>query len=176
MPQKKNNHGGGVEVKNHNYPSAELRCVEEKEKAGASGREACATNLIKSKWNNGVMGCDRLPIAVLVTADGQPYRFTGSSIPGVCNAVQTAFLKNGKWSNSTYELHHHAATAFVAWYEDWDTGEVWPQSSWEEAYRFLATKAPTLKPGLFEAFVRQHWPRAASKFDAVGRCRGHYCV
>jgi hypothetical protein len=129
---------------------------------------------MKSKWNDGIMSRGRAPIAVLVTADGQPHRFTGRSIPGVCHAVAVGYEKKGKWSNSDYEVLHHDTTAFVAWYEDWDTGEVWPQSSWEEAYRFLATKAPTLKPGLFNAFVRQHWSKAAEKFDAVAAAEAEF--
>jgi hypothetical protein len=129
---------------------------------------------MKSKWNDGIMSRGRRPIAVLVTADGQPHRFTGTSIPGVCHAVHVGYEKKGKWSNSTYELLHHDTTAFVSWYEDWDTGEVWPQSSWEEAYRFLATKAPALKPELFAAFVRQHWPKAAEKFDAVAAAEAEF--
>jgi hypothetical protein len=129
---------------------------------------------MKSKWNDGIMSRGRSPVAVLVTVDGQPHRFTGRSIPGVCHAVQTGYEKKGKWSNSDYEILHHDTTAFVSWFQDWDTGETWPQSSWEEAYRFLATKAPTLKPGLFDAFVRQHWPRAAEKFDAVAAAEAEF--
>jgi hypothetical protein len=120
------------------------------------------------------MSRGRRPIAVLVTADGQPHRFTGASIPGVCHAVAVAYQKNGKWSNSTYELHHHDTTAFVSWFQDWDTGETWPQASWEEAYRFLAQKAPALKPELFAAFVRQHWPKAAEKFDGVAAAEAEF--
>jgi hypothetical protein len=122
---------------------------------------------MKSKWNDGIGSRDRAPVAVLVTADGQPHRFTGKSIPGVCQSTQTDFTKNGKWSNSDFEILHHDTTAFVSWRQDWDTGKTWPQASWDEAYRFLATQAPALKPGLFDSFVRQHWPKTAARFDEV---------
>ena len=122
---------------------------------------------MKSAWNDGIGNRGRNPVAVLVTADGKPHRFTGESIPGVCQSTRTGSEKKGKWSNTDYAVLHHDTTAFVAWRQDWETGESWPQASWEEAFRWLATKAPALKPGHFEAFVRANWPKATEKWDAV---------
>lgn len=122
---------------------------------------------MKSTWNDGIGNRGRNPVALLVTADGKPHRFTGASIPGVCQSTRTGSEKNGKWSNCDYAVLHHDTTAFVAWMQDWGTGETWPQSSWDEGFRWLATKAPALKPGHFDAFVRANWPKAAEKWDAV---------
>lgn len=122
---------------------------------------------MKTNWNNGIGKRGRNPVAILVTAEGQPHRFAGASIPSVCQSTRTGSEKNGKWSNCDYAVLHHDTTAFVSWMQDWETGESWPQSSWDEGYRWLATKAPALKPGLFEAFVRTNWPAAAEKWDAV---------
>lgn len=106
-------------------------------------------------------------MAVLVTAEGRIHKFTGASIPGVCQSTETGREKNGKWSNCDYAVLHHETTSFVAWQQDWDTGESWPQYSWEEGFMWLANKAHALKPELFDAFVRANWPKAAEKWDAV---------
>jgi len=122
---------------------------------------------METKWNNKIGNRGRKPVAVLVTADGQPHRFSGASIPGVCQSTVTGSTKQGKWSSTDYSVLHHETTAFVSWRQDWDTGESWPQSSWDAAFRWLATKAPALKPEPFESFIRANWPATAERWDAV---------
>jgi hypothetical protein len=123
--------------------------------------------MMKSIYNDGIGKRGRKPVAVLVTVDGQPHRFTQDSISGVCQSTLIGSEKKGKWSNRDYAVLYHDTTAFVSWMQDWDTGESWPQSSWDAGYRWLATKAPALKPGLFDAFIRANWPKTAEKWDAV---------
>jgi len=124
-------------------------------------------NVMKTNWNNqsGKMG--RAAMAVLVTANGMPYRFSGVSIPGVCQSTETGSTRVGKWSCSVYSVAHHEATTFVAWVQDWDTGESFPQPSWQGGFLWLATKAPALNRASFEAFIKGQFPEAAAKWDAV---------
>ena len=124
---------------------------------------------MKTIWNNRQESRDRQACACLVTVDGNFYWFTGQSIVGVCNAIETAREKNGKWSNSTYTITHADTTAFVSWYQDWDTGRTWPQSSWDAAFIWLAEKAPTLDRQAFVRFVRSEsrWSKTVLEWDAA---------
>lgn len=122
---------------------------------------------MNSIWSNRIGSRRREPVAALVTPDGQPHHFTGKSIPGVCQSTQTAYEKAGVWSNSTFSVLHNNSTAFVSWMEDFGTGEAWPQESWDSGFRWLASRAPALKPGMFDTFIRTHFPKTANKWDAV---------
>lgn len=122
---------------------------------------------MKTTWNDRQGSRDRRAWCVLVTADGNVHRFMGSSIPGVCYAAEIDHTRDGKWSNSTWEITHAETTAVVSWMEDWGTGQVFPQVSWEAGYFWLAGQAPTLTREGFEAFIRAHCPRHAERWDAA---------
>lgn len=122
---------------------------------------------MKSTWNNSIGNRERKALACLVTFEGTPHQFREKSIPGVCQSTITGFQKAGKWSNQDFQILHHDTTSFVSWRQDYDTGEPWPQASWHEGFLWLAKQAPTLKPGAFDAFIRQEWPATASKWDSV---------
>jgi len=66
-----------------------------------------------------------------------------------------------------YSISHHEATTFVTWEQDWDTGESFPQASWQKGFLWLATKAPALDFLAFEGFVRGQFPKTAATWDAV---------
>lgn len=134
--------------------------------AQSATQQTNKTNM-KSTWNDGIGSRERSPVACLVTEAGQPHKFAGASIPGICQSTKTGSEKKGKWSNCDYAVLHHDSTIFVSWRQDWDTGESWPQSSWDEGYRWLATKAPSLSMVHFESFIRANWPKAAAKWDLV---------
>ena len=122
---------------------------------------------MKSTWNNRQGNRDRQAVAVLVTADGRVHKFTGASLPGVCQSSETDREKNGKWSNSTFEVLHHDTTSFVGWSQDWDTGETFPQVSWDAGFLWLKTAAPAVTMSGFESFIREGFPKTAARWDAV---------
>ncbi len=124
---------------------------------------------MKTVWDNQQGSRDRQKVAVLVTASGEAYRFTGSSIPGVCRADQTGFHKQGKWSYAVFQILHHETTTFVSWHQDWGTGYTWPQASWDDGFLWLAKQAPLLSRSGFEALIREHWPKTAARWDEAAR-------
>jgi len=116
-------------------------------------------------WNDRQGSRDRSVHLVLVTYDGKPHTFKGNSIENVCHAIETSYEKNGKWSNTTYRIIHSESTAAVAWMDDWGTGRMFPQSSWEEGYLWVAEKAPMLDRELFQAWVRDLFSKTAERWN-----------
>lgn len=55
------------------------------------------------KYNDGLLNGSRTPRLYLVRGD-EAKKFTGENIPGFTAIVTAVFDKNGKWSNTTYEL------------------------------------------------------------------------
>jgi len=116
-------------------------------------------------WNNRQGNRDRKAYAVLITEDGNVHQFTGASIPGVCESIETNYEKAGKWSNWTFEVLHRDSTSFVAWMADWDLGVPFPQPSWEAGFLWLATQAPGLSVDGFRSFIHRQFPQTAEKWD-----------
>jgi len=129
---------------------------------------------MKSTWNNRQGNRDRQAMAVLVTADGRVHKFTGSSLPGVCQSSETGREKNGKWSNSTYAVLHHETTSFVGWSQDWDTGQSFPQASWDAGFLWLKTAAPAVTMNGFESFIREGFTKTAARWDAVSAAEAEF--
>lgn len=55
------------------------------------------------KYNNGLLNGSRTPRLYLARG-GEVQAFTGKNIPGFVAVVTAVYEKNGKWSNTTYEL------------------------------------------------------------------------
>ncbi len=55
-------------------------------------------------YNDGQGHRDRAAFAVLISADGAVTAFTGTSIPKLVAVTGREYVKNGKWSNTTYSL------------------------------------------------------------------------
>lgn len=116
-------------------------------------------------WNDGMGHRSRSPRCLVVAPNGDIHRFTGSSIPGVVKVLGSDYVKNGKWSNSTYRCVSPIGTVPVSWEQDWDTGETFPQDSWDAAFAWLKSHAPHASRKAFEEIVRKEWEKAAAKFD-----------
>lgn len=121
---------------------------------------------VKWTWNDGQGRRGRQPRCFVVAPTGEVSRFEGRDIPGVVKVLGSDFTKNGKWSNSTFRCISPAGTVQVSWDQDWDTGETFPQDSWEAAYGWLVERAPHASRESFEAVVREKFSQAADKFDA----------
>jgi hypothetical protein len=115
------------------------------------------------KWNNGMKSRSRMAHAAIVVADGTVHRFRGNSIPGVCAASTLSHEKNGKWSNSTFEVLMAPESAFVDWVDDWDTGREFPQKNWDEIHKFFSQVAPWIKMEQVVEFVKSNFPVTANR-------------
>lgn len=129
---------------------------------------------MKSSWNDRQGNRDRQAVAVLVTADGRVHKFTGESIPGVCQSSRTGYEKAGKWSNSTFSILHHDTTKLVSWSQSWDTGRTWPQESWAEGFLWLKTAAPAVTREHFETFIRAEFPKTVPRWDSVAAAEAEF--
>lgn len=121
--------------------------------------------LVEWSWNDGMESRSRHPACLVITAAGIVHRFTGSDIPGVVKVVKTQYEKNGKWSNSTYHCVSPQGTKTYTWSQSWEEGLYWPQASWEEAVKTVQRSALQVDPASLEATIREHWGKAATKFD-----------
>ncbi|MBD3366412.1 hypothetical protein GF360_03700 [candidate division WWE3 bacterium] len=116
-------------------------------------------------WNDGLASRSRRPACLIITPQGDVYRFEGGDIEGVVKVTKEDYEKNGKWSNSTYHCVSPSGSIIYSWRQSWEEGLFWPQASWEEAITEVQQEAPQAKPEAIEAIIREHWSRAAEKFD-----------
>lgn len=56
-------------------------------------------------------------------------------------------------------------TVFVSFRQNWDTGQTWPQTSWDEAFEWLKSQAPLADKAKFEQFIRTEFAKTAARFD-----------
>lgn len=107
---------------------------------------------------------NRPAVCLLVPINGTLHRFTGESIPGVCHAVEIA---RDEGSVSTWKITHKETTAVVSLFGDLATGRMFPQTSWEAGYLWLAQQAPMLTTNAFQAFIRDTETGTAKRWDAA---------
>lgn len=124
-----------------------------------------AKELVEWSWNDGIGSRSRRPACLVITAAGIVRRFRGIDIPGAVKVVKTQYEKNGKWSNSTYHCVSPQGTKVYSWRQSWEEGLYWSQASWEEAIKTVQQSAPQVDPGSLEAAIREHWDKAATRFD-----------
>lgn len=117
-------------------------------------------------WKDGLGSRSRKPACLVVTKDGSVYEFKDADIPNVVRIVKKPFTKNGKWSYTEFHCVSPLGTSTVQWMEDFETGEFWPQASWQEAYDAVAEKAPQVRMDVLQAIIRSNFPSAGEKFDA----------
>jgi hypothetical protein len=116
-------------------------------------------------WNDGRGNRGRCPRCFVVSPVGEVFRFTGQDIPDLVKVLGCDYEKCGKWSNSTYRCLSPSGATPISWRQDWDTGETFPQDSWEEAFEWIEEQAPQAQFDSFEGVVRAEFPTAAQKFD-----------
>jgi hypothetical protein len=122
---------------------------------------------MKTTWCDKQGSRDRQAVAALVTSDGEVIKFKGESLPKVCAVAVISRSKNGKWSNSTYEITHSEATTVVAWMEDFETGQTFPQASWATGYLWFKVQAPAASIANFDSYVRANYPKTAVRWDSA---------
>lgn len=121
--------------------------------------------MLEWTWNDGLATRSRNPACIVFDREGNGYRFVGQDIPGIAKVTKRVFEKNGKWSNTTYHVISPEGTEIYSWHQSWNESLYWPQGSWEEAFAAVQKEAPNADPAAIEAIIRQHWGKAAAKFD-----------
>ena len=72
-------------------------------------------------WNDKPLSRQREAWLLLIH-DDTVYPFEGRDIPGVCAVVSKVFHKDGKWSNTTYNLAIDDEVMEVSGYDDFNSG------------------------------------------------------
>ncbi len=125
-------------------------------------------------WNDELGNRSRKPACIVAQPDGTCVTFSNhlrdnpasAGIPGVAEIVNRQYVKNGKWSHTTYTVLSPEGTTPIAWYQSWEEGEFFPQTYWDEAVTWLCQQAPQVSAEQAEAVIRRSFPGAAKKFDA----------
>lgn len=105
------------------------------------------------EWNDKQGNRDRRAYCVLADGEGRLHNFTGSPIEGVCKSRELESTRDGKWSNSTYQIRLLAGSR-VAWsgHEDFNTRRITgPAQTWAElaaAWGVPEAEARAFLPGL----------------------------
>jgi hypothetical protein len=121
--------------------------------------------MMEWNWNDGIGNRGRHPACLVITAQGLVFKFTGSDIPGVVRVLKENYVKNGKWSNTTFSCISPQGTTVYSWRQSWEEGLYWPQASWEEAVETVRKVAPQVNPSSLKGVIRMDWGKAAEKFD-----------
>jgi len=120
-------------------------------------------------WNDKLGHRSRCPRCVIITNKGDVVRFEGNDIKGIVKVLGSSFIKNGKWSNTTYRCISPDGTHVVSWKQDWENGETFPQDSWEDAFEWLKNQIEIedviINFDSFKECVRTNWVKSAHKFD-----------
>lgn len=72
-------------------------------------------------YNDGMASRSRHPMLLFAKAD-HLVKFTGEDIPGVCTVLSSSYTKNGKWSNTTYQLSYNPEYSPKELRQSWDMG------------------------------------------------------
>jgi len=115
------------------------------------------------KYNDGLQPGGRRPRLYLVKGD-LAMKFRGSSIPGICQVINTQYKQNGKWSNTTYDLDlmpgvrsiYFLAPLHGTWGEEF--------KSWGEAIADLQLSIETSK-----RIVKTEYPAVWSRLEETER-------
>jgi len=112
----------------------------------------------------------RKPICLIIPNSGEKiYIFSPKGVEGIYIASERDYKRDGKWSYSTWEITHDDSTTVLMFYEDFEMGTFFPQTSWEEGYAWMNHRAPQIKWGAFEQFIRDNFPVVANDWDEYER-------
>lgn len=104
-------------------------------------------------WNDKSGNRSRRNFLILADAEGKLHAFDGRPIPGVCKCRALESVQDGKWSNSTWEIHlEHGCREVWRGLPDFETFRLTNCKSW-------ADLAATW--GVSEAECRQFMPTAS---------------
>lgn len=116
-------------------------------------------------YNDGLCNGNRTP-KLWIVHRGQIHRFDGSTISSVCAITSTAYQKNGKWSNTTYQLELADGAVGCVMLAPLH-GQVWPMNDRMEAYKsFMAEFGVTLSFDAFDAALLRDYPNSHARMVA----------
>ncbi len=123
-------------------------------------------------WSNGQGSRGRNAWLLLIKGDSIT-RFSGKSLPGLVDVRGTSYVKNGKWSHTTFRLELAAGVRAIAGWDGWETGRFIeglriavsgsaPVDTWLDVSVALGVSVPSAM-----AFLRDWCPKAAEALDLV---------
>lgn len=116
-------------------------------------------------YNDGLLNAGRTP-KLWIVHRGQVYTFGGSTIPGVCAVTSTAYEKNGKWSNTTYQLELADGAVGCRMVAPMH-GQTWPMNDRMEAYKsFMQEFGVTLSFEVFDVALLRDYPNSHARMVA----------
>jgi hypothetical protein len=124
---------------------------------------------------NDKLGSRSRKVNLYLVHDGKISIFTGQNMPGIVAILRQKYTKDGKWSNTSYELLLKEGVIPVVVRQGWDSG-TWAEGmgehhpsrkygtweDWFEAWSVYGVGAVEA-----ERFCRGSLERAAISFDAV---------
>jgi hypothetical protein len=116
-------------------------------------------------FNNGIGHRGRKHINLLCH-DQIILKFEGKSIPGVVRVLSENYTKQGKWSQSRWEIE--LAPGFTAFehHQDWESGDWFPARTWDRLVEdFNSTSGLSLAREVVERYVRAEHPEVATALD-----------
>lgn len=128
--------------------------------------------MVDMEWSDKIGSRDRRAWLLIVKSD-VVIPFTGVSIPGSVAVVGTSYVKNGKWSHTTFRLKLADGVRVIPGRDGWGTGRFveglgavlrLSTDTWTDVAAALGVSIPSAM-----AFLRAWRPRAAEALDEVDR-------
>jgi len=122
----------------------------------------------KISYNDGQGSRDRKVMLVLfIPSINKLVKFNSEDIDGLCIITNEDYTKNGKWSNSTYELAIPNEVLHCEIRQDWENGYYIPEGNWEDAFNnfVLKTEFKTLSFEEFVSFVTVQYPITSERLN-----------
>ena len=112
-------------------------------------------------YNNGACSAGRTPRLYLAKGS-EVVKFAGQNIPGYCAIATAQYEKNGKWSNTTFQLEFvpgvRALYFLSPMHGTWGDGF----ASWGEVVEELG-----LPIDITQKIIREEYPSTAERFDKL---------
>ena len=116
--------------------------------------------------NDGLCSGGRRPRLFFVRG-GTIAKFAGVSIPGLCTVLSTKYEKNGKWSNSAFQIRIAEGVAPIEVLSPLH-GDFWGDcTSFASARSLFESKASPVSEEAFMSFLGAEYPRTFERLEAV---------
>lgn len=123
-------------------------------------------------YSDGIGHRSRAPFLLLIKGDAI-MAFKGRDVPGVVVVRGTDYIKNGKWSHTTFRLELAQGVRAISGRDGWETGEFVeglrsavsfgnPIDTWADVANAMGVSVPSAM-----AFLKEWRPKAAEALDQV---------
>jgi len=121
---------------------------------------------IENEWSDGLQNGSRRPRLFVITPTGAVTKFVGAAISGALVVTNERYKKNGKWSETIYQIKTAPDAAMVECVEGLHQKPFDAYDSWSAVVAgFERVAQRTVDPGSLRAAVEAVYPKSMVRLD-----------